>query len=81
MDFETAVKFAETGKLLTRAGYGNDFAAIRDGQVFRGHFVGETGFGETKAYVWSAEDRNALDWKFFSHILPDMWEGCDLPVR
>ena len=44
-----------------------------------GHFIGETGFTDVRAYVFTDEDKNATDWERFTRVLPDAWEGCDVP--
>lgn len=44
-----------------------------------GHFIGETGFTDVRAYVFTDEDKSATDWELFTRVLPDAWEGCDVP--
>ncbi|WP_308775701.1 hypothetical protein [uncultured Bilophila sp.] len=79
MRFEDALLLAEQGGLITRPQYGVSFAAIREGQAVYGHFIGETGFTEVRAYVFTDEDKNATDWVRFARVIPDAWEGCDVP--
>ena len=62
MRFEEALLLAGKGQLITRPGYGVSFAAIREGQAVYGHFIGETGFTDVRAYVFTDEDKNATDW-------------------
>ena len=56
MRFEEALLLAGKGQLITRPGYGVSFAAIREGQAVYGHFIGETGFTDVRAYVFTDED-------------------------
>lgn len=79
MRFEEALLLAGKGQLITRPGYGVSFAAIREGQAVYGHFIGETGFTDVRAYVFTDEDKSATDWELFIRVLPDAWEGCDVP--
>ena len=79
MRFEEALLLAGKGQLITRPGYGVSFAAIREGQAVYGHFIGETGFTDVRAYVFTDEDKSATDWERFTRVLPDAWEGCDVP--
>ena len=70
MRFEEALLLAGKGQLITRPGYGVSFAAIREGQA---------GFTDVRAYVFTDEDKSATDWELFTRVLPDAWEGCDVP--
>ena len=79
MRFEEALLLAGKGQLITRPGYGVSFAAIREGQAVYGHFIGETGFTDVRAYVFTDEDKSATDWELFIRVLPDAWEGGDVP--
>ena len=79
MRFEEALSLAGKGELITRPGYGVSFAAIREGRAVYGHFIGETGFADVRAYVFTDEDKSAADWERFARVLPDAWEGCDVP--
>ena len=65
MRFEEALLLAGKGQLITRPGYGVSFAAIREGQAVYGHFIGETGFTDVRAYVFTDEDKSATDWELF----------------
>lgn len=79
MRFEEAMELAERGELVSRPGYGTRFVAVRDGQTRYGGFVGETGFADMRAYAFTEEDIRATDWRRFTRVLPDAWEGCDTP--
>ena len=79
MRFEEALLLAGQGELITRPAYGVSFAAIREGQAVYGHFIGETCFTDVRAYVFTDEDKSAVDWVRFVRIAPDAWEGCDMP--
>ncbi len=79
MRFEEAYELAEQGELITRPGYGDMFVARRGGRIVKGRFVGETGFADVRACTLTDEDRQAADWERFVRVLPDAWEGCDMP--
>ena len=70
MRFEEALLLAGKGQLITRPGYGVSFAAIREGQAVYGHFIGETGFTDVRAYVFTDEDKSATDWELFHPCPP-----------
>lgn len=77
MRFTEAEALARQGELVGRDAYGEEFMVIRDGKTLRGHFIGESGFAEMRAYAPTDADRRAEDWRLFVRILPDAWEGCD----
>lgn len=79
MRFEEALLLAGQGELITRSEYGVSFVVIREGQTVYGHFIGETCFTDVRAYVFTDEDKNAVDWVRFVRVVPDVWEGCDVP--
>ncbi len=79
MRIEEMVTQAEQGALMTRSGYGDDFVTRAGGRLVRGHFIGETGFSDVRAYSFTEEDRAAEDWRPFVRVLPEAWEGCDMP--
>lgn len=81
MNFDDALSLAARGNFLTRSGFGGTFLALRDGNIMRGRFIGETGLTEMKAYAPDQEDHRAEDWKIFHRVLPDAWEGCDAPLK
>ena len=75
MRFEEALLLAGKGQLITRPGYGVSFAAIREWQAVYGHFIGETGFPDLRAYVFTDEAKRPTDWELFTRVLLDAWEG------
>lgn len=80
MRFEEALTHAKDGALITRVEYGMDFISFRNGEVFRGSFIGETGIADMRKYIFEEEDKKAENWSFFQRTLPDPWEGCDMPT-
>lgn len=80
MNLADALLLAEQGQLVARPAFAGEFLTRRGGKTLRGHFIGETGLAEMRAYSLSEEDRRAEDWRIFRRLTPDAWEGCDAPT-
>ena len=79
MTFEEALHLAGQGTKMTRKGYGNDFFLAGKEKLLRGAYIGETSLTQMHAWTPEKADLEATDWHPFTRILPDPWEGCDVP--
>ncbi|MFQ8738104.1 MAG: hypothetical protein ACLSAH_20630 [Bilophila wadsworthia] len=79
MRFEEALFACREGPTDHPARIRRFFCGDSGRQAVYGHFIGETGFTDVRAYVFTDEDKSATDWELFTRVLPDAWEGCDVP--
>ena len=80
MNFEEALELGRRGVRVCRPGWEEDFLLVREGRPVRGRFLGESSLARMRGWEPSDEDRLARDWRLFRRVLPDDWEGCDMPA-
>ena len=80
MNFEEALELGRRGVRVCRPGWEEDFLLVWEGRPVRGRFLGESSLARMRGWEPSDEDSRARDWRLFRRVLPDDWEGCDMPV-